>query len=346
MASAWTKVRRPWSRRRLLLTAVGVQTAITVVITLSVTPLGIGWLPLAGSFLRGLIFANCITAAEAALWLAAWKPVRRLSPVPRNVAAVGLYTLGVHAGVLLALGVYLWMGKLPAAAYWESYWQDYFQPVMVLTLAIGMVAAISGSAYASLRYRARYELAQAQLRSLESRLQPHFLFNTLNSIRTLIVEDPATAEQLVLRLSGLLRSSLDLDESGTVTLERELQLTRDYLDIEQTRFGLRFTYTIDAEPGLEHAAVPPFALQTLVENSVKYGGTDIRVRARSADGRLVLEVWDSGNQSGMLPAFRPGHGLQTLQARIALLWSHEATIDFPVSAGGATVRLTLPMRAA
>jgi hypothetical protein len=346
MASPWTKVKWPWSWRRLLLTAVGVQTAITVVITLTVTPLGIGWLPLAGSFLRALIFANCITAVEAALWLAAWKPVMRLEPVPRNVAAVGLYTFGVHTGFLLALGVYLWMGKLPGASYWNSYWRDYFQPVMVLTLAIGVVASISGSAYAGLQYRARYELAQAQLRSLESRLHPHFLFNTLNSIRTLIVEDPAVAEQLILRLSALLRSSLDLPASGTVTLERELQLTRDYLDIEQIRFGSRFKYMIDAEPGLGQAAVPPVALQTLVENSVKHGGTDIRVQARLADGRLVIEVWDSGSPSGMLPVFSTGHGLQTLQERIALLWGHEAAIDFPAGGDGTTVRLTLPARIA
>jgi LytS/YehU family sensor histidine kinase len=321
-----------------------VQTAITVVITLTVVPLGIGWLRLAGTFLNSLIFANCITAAEAALWLASWKPVMRLARVPRNLAALGLYALGVHAGVLLALGVNLWMGTLPAASYWSSYRQLYFQPVTVLTLAIGVVTSISVSAYASLQYRARYELEHAQLRSLESRLHPHFLFNTLNSIRTLIVEDPAVAEQLILRLSALLRSSLDLPESGTVTLERELQLTRDYLEIEQIRFGPRFTYTIDAEPGLRQAAVPPLALQTLVENSVKYGGSDVRVQAQSAGGRLVIEVWDSGNQSGMAPVFRPGHGLQTLQARIALLWGHEAAIDFRVSTDGTTVRLTLPIR--
>jgi LytS/YehU family sensor histidine kinase len=144
----------------------------------------------------------------------------------------------------------------------------------------------------------------------------------------------------------LLRSSLDLPESGTVTLDRELQLTRDYLEIEQIRFGERFTYTIDAEAGLGQAAVPPVALQTLVENCVKYGGSNIRVQARSADGRLLLEVWDSGNQPGTAPVFRPGHGLQTLQERIALLWGHDAAIDFPASAGGTTVRLTLPMRSA
>jgi Histidine kinase len=345
-ASPWTKVGRSWSWWRLLLAAVGLQTAITVVITLTVVPLGLGWLRLAGAFSNGLIIANCITAAEAVLWLVVWKPVMRLAPVPRILAALGLYALGVHAGVLLALGVFLRMGTLPAAGYWSSYWQVYFQQVTVLTLAIGVVVSMSLSAYASLQYRARYELAQAQLRSLESRLHPHFLFNTLNSIRTLIVEEPAIAEQMILRLSALLRSSLDLPETGTVTLDRELQLTRDYLDIEQIRFGPRFAYIIDAEPGLGQAAVPPFALQTLVENSVKYGGSDIRVHARSADGRLVLEVWDSGNRSGMVPVFSPGHGLQTLQARITLLWGHDAAIDLPAGAGGTTVRLTLPMRAA
>jgi hypothetical protein len=346
MAPPWIKVMRPGSWRRVLLIAIGVQTAITLVITLTVVPVGIGWLPIAGSFLRGLIFANCITLAEAALWLAAWKPVKRLTPVRRRLTAVGLYVLGVHAGVLLALGIALWTAKLPGAGYWRSYWQLYFQPVTVLTLGIGVVASIGGAAYASLQYRARYQIAREHLRSLESRLHPHFLFNTLNSIRTLIVEDPAIAEQLVLRLSALLRSSLDLPESGTVTLDRELRLTRDYLDIEQIRFGPRITYTLDAEPGLEGTLVPPGALQTLVENSVKYGGSQIRVQARSAAGRLVIEAWDSGNPSGTAPVFQPGHGLDTLQERIGLLWGPGASIDFPVSAVGTTVRLTLPMRTA
>ncbi|HJT90150.1 MAG TPA: histidine kinase [Bryobacteraceae bacterium] len=344
MTSPWTKAGWPWSWRRLLLSAVGAQTAITLVITLSVAPFGLGWLRLAGAFSRGLIFANCITAAEAVIWLVVWKPVMRFAPVPRILAALGLYSLGVHAGVLLALGISLRMGTLPAPGYWSTYWEMYFQPVTVLTLAIGGAISIIVSAYATMQYRSRYELAQGQLRSLESRLHPHFLFNTLNSIRTLIMEDPAAAEQLVLRLSALLRSSLDLPPGGTFTLERELQLTRDYLAIEHIRFGPRFTHTIAAEPGLGQAAVPPFALQTLVENSVKYGGSDIRVQARSAGGSLVLEVWDSGNPSGLVPVLQPGHGLQTLQARIALLWGAGAAIEFPSSAEGTTVRLTLPMR--
>jgi LytS/YehU family sensor histidine kinase len=112
----------------------------------------------------------------------------------------------------------------------------------------------------------------------------------LNSIRVLIADDPAAAEQMVLQLSALLRASLDAADSGTVALERELDLTVSYLEIEKTRFDVRFDYAIDVPPQLMRAAVPPFALQTLVENSVKFGGAAIRVQARADAGRLGLDV--------------------------------------------------------
>ena len=333
------------SSRRVLLVALAVQLTVTLLVTLTVEPLSLGWTHLARSLSRGLIVANCITVAELLVWWGLWTPVLRLPPMIRGVAAVVTFSAGVHAGVLLALALLLALGRLGPAGYWADYWGR-FQPITVLTVTCGLAALLVGAMSRSLADRARYDAAQARLTSLESRLRPHFLFNTLNSIRVLIADDPAAAEQMVLQLSALLRASLDAADSGTVALERELDLTVSYLEIEKTRFGVRFDYAIDVPPQLMRAAVPPFALQTLVENSVKFGGTAIRVQARADAGRLWLDVWDSGSGFAGDIAISTGHGLHTLRSRLTLLWGDRASLEFPASASGTTVRLSLPLRTA
>ena len=116
---------------------------------------------------------------------------------------------------------------------------------------------------------ARRLAAEAQLASIESRVQPHFLFNTLNSIAALTHDDPAGAERMTGQLASLLRSSLDSTATPLVTLEQELRVVRAYLDIERVRFGDRLRYDVAPRWGAA-ATVPRMALQTLVENSVKY----------------------------------------------------------------------------
>jgi LytS/YehU family sensor histidine kinase len=195
--------------------------------------------------------------------------------------------------------------------------------------------------FEELRYRSQYETARARLSSLESRLQPHFLFNTLNSISALIPDDPAAAERMTERLAALLRFSLDSTDRNTVSLERELKVTTDYLEIEKARFGPRLRYSVDVPPELMQAEVPPFCLQTLVENSIKYGGGEIRVSACNGNGRLVLDVWDSGSGfgGGALP---PNHGLHNLRARLSASWGSRAALEFPREGSGTTVRISLP----
>ena len=113
------------------------------------------------------------------------------------------------------------------------------------TTVIGVLCFIGFTMYDGLKYKAQYETAQARLSSLESRLRPHFLFNTLNSIMALIPDDPAAAERVTERLATLLRYSLDATGHSTVRLEQELKVATDYLEIEKTRFGDRLRYTID-----------------------------------------------------------------------------------------------------
>jgi len=197
--------------------------------------------------------------------------------------------------------------------------------------------------YDSLKYRAQYETAQARLSSLESRLHPHFLFNTLNSIMALIPEDPARAERVTEKLATLLRYSLDATTRSTVRLEQELKVATDYLEIEKTRFGERLRYSIDVPETLLQAEVPPFCLQTLVENSVKYGGGEIRVSVQNGNGRLLLRVWDSGNGFPVKPELPAGHGLHNLKDRLDALWGSKAAVEFPREESGTTVQISLPV---
>jgi len=179
--------------------------------------------------------------------------------------------------------------------------------------------------------KAKNLATEAQLSSLESRVRPHFLFNTLNSISALIREEPEKAEKTVERLAALLRFSLDAANQKTVVLREEIRVVRDYLEIEKTRFGERLNFSFSIDEAAETIAIPPFALQTLVENSIKHhisknrAGGEIRVSARIENCFLQLEVWDDGagfDESDI----SENHGLDNLQARLAALYGETANL--------------------
>jgi sensor histidine kinase YesM len=193
--------------------------------------------------------------------------------------------------------------------------------------------------------------AEAKLASLESRVRPHFLFNALNSAIALIPEDPRRAEDVLDRLAGLLRFSLDT-AAATVALGAELRVVIDYLEIERVRFGDRLRYEIDVPDELRGVQVPAFAVQTLVENSVKHAvsaqrhGPRIAVRGRRDPGGVRLEVSDDGpGFSGEI--WQAGHGLDALRARLDALYGPAARLIAPVprdagEGGGARVAIELP----
>jgi hypothetical protein len=263
---------------------------------------------------------------------------RHLRPAPRWAVRLVVAALTLNVGIGIGLAVLASMDVFP----WTFYWTTVRQSIAPATV-IGLICFIGLTMYETLKYRAKYETAQARLSSLESRLQPHFLFNTLNSIMALIPEDPKAAERVTERLAALLRYSLDAGGHSTVPLEREVKIATDYLEIEKTRFGDRLQYSVDVPVQLMQAEVPPFSLQTLVENSIKYGGGEIRVSARNGNGRLLLRVWDSGNgfpRDTQLPA---GHGLRNLKERLDALWGADASVEFPPREGAGTmVQISLP----
>lgn len=296
-----------------------------------------GWRSLPVEFMYQTLVSACVGML---FWLG--MPVlnsraKRLTPARRwavrIIVAAAILNIGVTIGLALLVGV----GRLPSSA-WAAAVRDSAVP----TTVFGVSCFVGIMMYEGLKYRSQYETASARLSSLESRLHPHFLFNTLNSILALIPDDPPAAERMTQRLAALLRYSLDANPRSTVPLRQELRMATAYLEIEKTRFGERLRYTIDIPECLGQVQVPPFALQTLVENCVKHGGSEIRVSAR-VDGDVVhLQVWDSGQGFPAEMALPEGHGLQNLKARLDALWGRKAALSILSAESGTAVRVSLP----
>jgi hypothetical protein len=165
---------------------------------------------------------------------------------------------------------------------------------------------------------------EAQLIALRYQLQPHFLFNTLNAISTLVVSrQPEQATQMIARLGGLLRTSLSFPEVHAVSLREELALTEEYLSIEQVRFGPRLSVTLSVSPEAREARVPRFFLQPLVENAVRHGiarcpgGGEIAIRASTGQGRFQIQVENDRTERASEP-MNQGQGLGLANTRMRL----------------------------
>jgi signal transduction histidine kinase len=199
-----------------------------------------------------------------------------------------------------------------------------------------------------IQYEQALKLAsEARLAALEARIHPHFLFNALNTVSSLIPTAPARAEGLIQRLSALLRFSLDAHQQRLVALHREIKIARDYLEIEQARFGPRLRFAIEMNGDLADKQIPPLAVQTLVENSVKHAvaparsGAEIRVRAVADGNGVRVEVADDGPgfSTADLPA---GHGLDSLRKRLTALFGDEDPVRIARRDGWTTVAFRAP----
>ena len=347
----------PWhSVRNVLLVNAAIGLGITALNLTVGRWEGWGWLR--EMVLANLVYANVMGGMAAliippvAIRTALWPPLRRWATYLGALLAVGL------AGPLAASAALALFGFAGPHSIWTLYRRS-------VGLALLLVIVIGLAAYwlERLRYRAEAatralreqqfqreraekEAAAAQLHSLQSRLQPHFLFNAINSVLSLIREDPARAEVMLERLSRLLRGALDAPQRGVVPLAAELRLVEDYLEIERTRFGERLRFTLEAAGGAGSVPVPAYSLQTLVENSMKFAvaprraGGAITVTVRREPARLLLEVADDG--PGFTRAdLREGHGLDTLERRLAALYTGRAKLVIENGAG-ARVRLEIP----
>ena len=192
-------------------------------------------------------------------------------------------------------------------------------------------------------------LAEARLAALKRQMNPHFLFNTLNSISSLMYGDPEAADAMLARLSELLRLALDADGEQEVPLARELAMLSRYLEIEKIRFEDRLRVEIDVAPALLEARVPVLSLQPLAENAIRHGisrlpeGGTLRIRGAREDGHLRLVIEDDG--PGLAPGAGDGIGLANLRARLAELYGSQQRLEIAGrSGGGTTVEVRIPWR--
>jgi two-component system LytT family sensor kinase len=193
-------------------------------------------------------------------------------------------------------------------------------------------------------------LAEAQLQALKLQLQPHFLFNTLNTISSVIYEDVQAADKMIARLSDFLRLTLRSSRSQEVTLQEELDFLHQYIEIMRARLEERLNVTVEVAQGIQDALVPQLILQPLVENSIRHaadavtGAVTIQVRAARENGALVLEVRDTGpGMSAEQCAAPAGIGLSNTAARLNQLYGSSHRFDLENGAtGGLIVRACVP----
>jgi sensor histidine kinase YesM len=310
-----------------------------------------GWIP-------ALVYTN-VTGVPALLLgqrVVEWLTVRRW---PLTAAVVVSTVAFAAGGCLAAQALLMWTGHQSADRFWAEYLRT-LRGALLLAIVFGLGAF----SYASMRERLRQTeerlhekevaeertrklAAEARLRSLESRLHPHFLFNTLNSISALIAVDPVRAEQIVGRLAALLRSSLDTTTRSLIPLEQELAIVQDYVEIERARFGDRLHGRVEVPADLRDAQVPPLSVQSLVENAVKHGisrerdGGEVCVSASAENGQLRIAVSDTG--AGFdLSAVEAGHGLDSLVGRLEALFSSRAHLAVSHREGRCVVEMVLP----
>jgi hypothetical protein len=207
--------------------------------------------------------------------------------------------------------------------------------------------------------RLQRQLTEARLQALRMQLNPHFLFNTLHAVSTLVGDDPAGVRRMIARLSRLLRHVLEESERDEVPLHEEADFLRAYLDIMQIRFQGRLAVELDVPDALEDVLVPNLLLQPLVENAVKHGAGEVEgtghvaVRARSGEDALLIEVHDNGPRFGPgdAPALgtglEAGTGLENVRTRLSELYGPDASLAFRVAEGGGLVaEVRLPFRPA
>jgi two-component system, LytTR family, sensor histidine kinase AlgZ len=319
----------------------------------------ITWARLLEDFRFSWIYSNCIGGLAFFLVPKVWMRTCDLPHWFRWSARVAVMLGACIAGSLVSGLIFIALGWQP--------WSDYvpqFQGSLKLAALLTIAAGLTIGIYSTLRERLEETTLQlrtqelereralklateAQLASLESRIHPHFLFNTLNSISSLIPEDPARAERLVEQMAALLRFSLDANQYGLVPLASELKIVGDYLEIERARFGDRLRYQIDVPADLGESRIPPLSLQTLVENSVKHAiapgraGGEIRITGACANGVCRVEISDPGPEF-QLDAAPPGHGLDNLKDRLSALFGDRAALLLQRVGGRNNLILSVP----
>lgn len=194
------------------------------------------------------------------------------------------------------------------------------------------------------------QLVQAQMRMLQAQIEPHFLFNTLANIQSLIARSPDKANLMMDNFIAYLRESLSASRSQEGTVQQEFALVRHYLDLIKIRMADRLQFTLSLAPELESTPMAPMLLQPVVENAIKHGlepkvaGGTVTVDARQEGGRMVINVEDNGlGFSENADSKGTGIGLTNLRERLAVLYDGRATLDISDANPGTRIRISVPI---
>jgi two-component system, LytTR family, sensor kinase len=282
-------------------------------------------------------------------------PVRKESPFYSISAHIAAGVVVIAVWLLLTVGILGalfsndqgYLQYLSESLFWRA-----FVGVMVYLILVLIYYLVS---YArSLRERAQAEeklrtlVKESELNMLKSQINPHFLFNSLNSISSLIMSNPEEAHEMIIRLADFLRYSLKHRESEFVSLEEELVRMKDYLAIEKIRFGDRLNYTMNTPENCIKLKVPTMILQPLVENAIRHGvyesldPVSVELNCKVADGFLQLELKNDFDPDQ--PSRRgTGVGLQNVSERIRLAYDGRGRMTSSVDEGVYRVTLFVPI---
>lgn len=304
---------------------------------------------------QGIAFAIGMIGVLLAAWL--WRDLApgRIGWRPH----LALQALGIVAVSLLRAVTLVPLQDLvmpPGAVFRGSLISVGMEQAITLILVIGIAMGVELSG--ALREREaqaaelRAGLSEARLQALSMQLQPHFLFNTLNAIATLLHRDPEGADTMLTRLSELLRATMRAPERLEVPLGEELAMLDRYLDIMRVRHGARLTVLQEVSPELVELPVPPFLLQPLVENALEHGvarragPATVIIRGRRRDGVVRLEVVDDGPGPSASPTGE-GVGLTNVSRRLEQMYGQASAVRLePNAEGGTRAVVELPWRPA
>ena len=274
---------------------------------------------------------------------------------PALISFAGIHEV-IHLAVLWSITP-RWRQKYPALT---DCYRAYFAFGFYIDLIIALLIVIAVHAllyYQSFRASElaqsslKTDLAQAQLRALKMQLHPHFLFNTLHSISSLVLEDPPKANSMIARLGDFLRLTVDNSDQQLVTLKEETEFLRCYLDIEQVRFGDRLTVTFELEPQTLSAQVPHLILQPMVENAIQHAIAPrsarghINIEAKRLNSLLRVAISDNGpgiSSNANLP-WKQGVGLTNVRTRLQQIYGPDFRFELMnTNGGGLTAVMEIP----
>ena len=343
---ARTRTQRLWLLGVLTWTVLGLLSAAQNAAWRALTGRPVDWLTIVPNSLAD--WYTCGMFTPAFFWMVRRFPIRG----ERWWARLPVHLAASITMVVLKVAVYAPIFRLLNPGLHRSYGEilagGFYADMLAYWAAIGVIHAI---AYYSHTARLDGALRAAELENLRAQLQPHFLFNTLQSISTLIHRDPPAADRMLTDLSGLLRLSLRNPGTQEVPLRDELSFLELYLAIMRVRFGDRLVIDVHVPDQLLDALVPSLVLQPIVENAIRHGMADrpdvghVAVHAARAGSSLRLDVVDDGPGLTGPPGNGGGIGLANTRERLARLYGAAARVETLDSDGsGLTVRLTIPYK--